>query len=221
MPRPPSTEEQRKAARLATLRRYRTNHPEKSRAMARASYAKNPKKYQAYRTSYKQLHIEELQTSNKKYRADNQEKIQTARRIYNAKNTQKRSTSRRAWYLKHQKEQRAYSRQYIANHPESNRAAARRHRALKKGASIVDFTKEQWREVQAMQDHRCYYCQRRYKGKLTQDHITPLSKGGSHTLHNVIAACHSCNSRKGNRPPPVPVQPLLLTVAAKKYKRSS
>lgn len=32
----------------------------------------------------------------------------------------------------------------------------------------------------------------------TIDHITPLSRGGSHTWENVQLACHECNSRKGD-----------------------
>jgi 5-methylcytosine-specific restriction endonuclease McrA len=67
--------------------------------------------------------------------------------------------------------------------------------------------------MQEHYDHCCAYCGTRAKGHLTQDHLTPLSAGGSHTVSNVIPACRSCNSRKGTGAPLQPVQPLLLTVA--------
>jgi hypothetical protein len=35
---------------------------------------------------------------------------------------------------------------------------------------------------------------------LTLDHIIPWSKGGPDTEENLRTLCHSCNSRKGNRP---------------------
>jgi len=88
-----------------------------------------------------------------------------------------------------------------------------RREAQKRNAPLNDFTAAQWLEVQEAQEHRCYYCGKRSKGHLTQDHLTPLSQGGSHTLHNVIACCRSCNSRKGTHPPLIPVQPLLLTIS--------
>jgi 5-methylcytosine-specific restriction endonuclease McrA len=49
----------------------------------------------------------------------------------------------------------------------------------------------------ACADGRCYYCG--LERKLTQDHVVPLSKGGSHSKDNVVAACRSCNSSKGDR----------------------
>ena len=35
--------------------------------------------------------------------------------------------------------------------------------------------------------------------RLTQDHVIPLSKGGQHIKENIVPACPSCNSKKGNR----------------------
>lgn len=45
----------------------------------------------------------------------------------------------------------------------------------------------------------CYYCG--IKSKLTLDHITPLAKGGAHTLDNFVFVCKSCNSSKGAKCP--------------------
>ncbi|MGZ4431542.1 MAG: HNH endonuclease, partial [Gaiellales bacterium] len=49
---------------------------------------------------------------------------------------------------------------------------------------------------------RCSYCGRDGgPNDLTVDHVKPLSRGGSHTWDNVVAACRRCNHRKGNRLP--------------------
>ena len=35
--------------------------------------------------------------------------------------------------------------------------------------------------------------------ELTLDHVTPRSRGGNSTWENLVACCHSCNRKKGNR----------------------
>ena len=42
----------------------------------------------------------------------------------------------------------------------------------------------------------CQYCGA--KGDLTFDHVVPRSRGGATTWENVVAACSTCNLRKGN-----------------------
>ena len=48
--------------------------------------------------------------------------------------------------------------------------------------------------------HQCQYCG---KGDvtLTVDHVIPKSKGGTDSWENLVAACVSCNNRKGDRVP--------------------
>ena len=46
----------------------------------------------------------------------------------------------------------------------------------------------------------CQYCGSR-KSRLTVDHVIPRSRGGKSVWENIVAACASCNRRKGNRLP--------------------
>jgi 5-methylcytosine-specific restriction endonuclease McrA len=43
---------------------------------------------------------------------------------------------------------------------------------------------------------RCAYCGSKAD---TVDHVVPRSKGGDHTWENCVAACSTCNHRKGDR----------------------
>jgi 5-methylcytosine-specific restriction endonuclease McrA len=45
-------------------------------------------------------------------------------------------------------------------------------------------------------EFRCQYCGS--KGELTFDHVVPRSRGGRTSWTNVVAACASCNLRKGS-----------------------
>jgi 5-methylcytosine-specific restriction endonuclease McrA len=100
--------------------------------------------------------------------------------------------------------------------PAENSAKNRARRARKLHAPLNDFTAAQWQEMQAAYGHRCVYCDKLRKGKLTQDHIIPLSTGGSHTARNIVPACRSCNSQKGRGAVLKPIQPVLLMTAPAK-----
>ena len=48
----------------------------------------------------------------------------------------------------------------------------------------------------------CQYCGTVLAAaELTLDHVIPRSRGGSSTWENLVACCHPCNNRKGNRTP--------------------
>jgi hypothetical protein len=46
--------------------------------------------------------------------------------------------------------------------------------------------------------YTCVYCFQ-YGGKLEADHITPLSRGGSNDLSNLVTACRRCNRQKRDK----------------------
>ena len=50
--------------------------------------------------------------------------------------------------------------------------------------------------------YTCQYCLKSPPGvDLTLDHVIPRSRHGESTWENLVACCHSCNNRKGNRTP--------------------
>jgi 5-methylcytosine-specific restriction endonuclease McrA len=182
---------------------YATNR-EQARATQALYYLENPDKIKADAAAWQKAHPDQVNAGARVRYAKNPEPILAAQAALRAKYPEKEQ-------LRHAK----YSRE----HPELRLANEQKRRAEKHGTLHNDLTHPQWLEIQAAQNHRCYYCKKRCKGKLTQDHITPLSASGSHTLHNVIAVCRTCNSRKGKREAPIPVQPLLLTIAPAKPKK--
>jgi 5-methylcytosine-specific restriction endonuclease McrA len=56
------------------------------------------------------------------------------------------------------------------------------------------------RAVLARDSYTCQYCGHEASG-LTVDHVIPRSRGGQSVWENIVAACASCNRRKGNRLP--------------------
>ena len=50
--------------------------------------------------------------------------------------------------------------------------------------------------------YTCQYCLRSSpQVELTLDHVVPRSRAGETTWENLVACCHHCNNRKGNRTP--------------------
>ncbi len=60
-------------------------------------------------------------------------------------------------------------------------------------------SEREWRDCLAEHDGRCAYCLRPHT-RLTMDHVVAVSAGGLNEIGNIVPACKSCNSRKGNRP---------------------
>ena len=211
---------------------WRKAHPERSRELNRAQKGKDRDKIrQRSRASY-----HALRDKDPALFANRAEQARRRSRAHYYANREAKIAYQREYHCTHAETVLAYHRDYyqankpsltIANklyrqtHPDVGRTARRNRDARISGAPINDLTHAQWLEIQTAQDHRCYYCGKRCKDTLTQDHIQALSKGGSHTLHNVIGACVSCNSKKHIGPPPTPVQPLLLTIAPARKKKVS
>ena len=79
-------------------------------------------------------------------------------------------------------------------HPERKAIRERRRKEAKRAG---DLTRQEWLDIKARADGRCFYC--REARALTMDHLVPLSAGGPHTASNVVAACWPCNKAKGRK----------------------
>src|SRR3974377_2101443 len=50
--------------------------------------------------------------------------------------------------------------------------------------------------------YTCQYCHKTLpSNELTLDHVIPRSRNGETSWENLVACCHHCNNRKGNRTP--------------------
>ncbi len=83
---------------------------------------------------------------------------------------------------------------------------------------LVNYVVTRWRYrrrptwsragVLARDGYQCAYCG---GAASTIDHIHPRSRGGGNTWLNTVAACRSCNQRKGDRTPDEARMPLRIT----------
>lgn len=80
---------------------------------------------------------------------------------------------------------------------EKAKARWARRRASKSGAK-GSWTYEEWLDLLDAYGHTCAYCGVK-DSKLTQDHVVPLSRGGSNYIENILPACFPCNRSKRDK----------------------
>lgn len=155
----------------------RAADPEHARALARAAYARNPETEKSRKTAWRKANPDKVRAILRKHRL--------------AKGTEHWNTKARAWREKNPDRWAHITRS--ATH-------RRRVRMLNAPATL---TANEWMEILSVFNRSCAYCLRPEVlcGRLEQEHVVPIARGGGHTADNVVPACRSCNARKRDRGP--------------------
>lgn len=85
---------------------------------------------------------------------------------------------------------------WALNNRELCRFYARKRSAMRKGA-VGSHTLKEWNDLKELYGFMCLCCkQTEPEIKLTEDHIIPLSRGGTNYIDNIQPLCQPCNMRK-------------------------
>lgn len=106
-------------------------------------------------------------------------------RKWDAQNPEKRYAAVRSWVSKNPEK--------VAGYWQVGRQARRARESDAPG----EFTAEEIGQLLAQQGGCCAYCEA--EDRLSLDHKTPLSRGGSNWVENLQWLCVSCNSKKRTR----------------------
>lgn len=219
---------------LEQQRQYKRLNRERIRAQRQHYWLATRDQRLQQSRNYWQIHREKLLEKNRHYRVVNRERLREQRRKHYEAHRERLILTYRQYHVTHRvnillriKKYYAINREKILRrsrhekrtHREQYAIYEERRRARQFHALINDLTAAQWREILEAFHHCCAYCGRHMQ-RLTKDHVTPYIQQGNNTLWNVVPSCQSCNSRKHTGPPLKPVQPLLLTVAPARKKRT-
>ena len=143
------------------------------------------------------------------YRKANNEKVKASQKRTYDKNRGKRIANSQKWAANNQARRRQIEAKYRANHRIEVQARSeawrlqnierpreyklRRRARLENNGQMLILP----REIKKIYSSPCFYCGK--KDRIEADHIIPVSKGGRHSIGNLVSACRWCNASKGNR----------------------
>jgi 5-methylcytosine-specific restriction endonuclease McrA len=119
---------------------------------------------------------------DKEHRRKNKAKIAETQRLGRIKNIEKAKARQQRYYESHKNDELQRSR---FNFHKRTSAKLGLH---------ANLTVEEWEYCLSYFNGHCAYCGKEVE--LTQEHVIPVSKGGTYTKDNIICACMECNTRK-------------------------
>lgn len=163
----------RKAARLAKAREDRrrrfTTDRETILARNREWYWRNRERRSAYNRNYRKANLEAIRSQDRE--------------------------RNRARYAADPAAHQAYLKEWRKKNPQRAHAYLRASdNKRRRAAGLQNFTAAGWLALLAEYNGLCAYDG---SDKLVEaDHRTPLARGGSNTIENILPACRRCNRRK-------------------------
>lgn len=119
-------------------------------------------------------HVEKRLAEKAEYREKNREQLKLNAREYR----------KRAWDVN--KKWRTENREKI-----KETAARRRERIREQKVGVISM-----RYIDRLLQKPCVYC----GGEATEiDHVIPISRGGKHSIGNIVSSCQSCNQKKSTK----------------------
>ena len=201
-------EKRRAAAREATRRWYQRN----KELIRPAKRQKDRERYAANRDALRSA-------SRERYASDSEyaNRTRTRNRDWYERNRDKRSASKKRYYQENGDELRAHQRDKNRRRYDRDPRAVLdyykqwRLRNLERARNYVrvsgnkrraaaagpHFTFEEWEALLITHAGHCAYCGS--MERIEADHRTPLCRGGSNLIANILPACRHCNRRKHRR----------------------
>lgn len=130
--------------------------------------------------------------------AANADRIRAGKRAYRARRRPQIHAYNAARYERLRPSILADNAAWSRAHPDRRRASAARRQARIRANGIFRITERDWRRLVARYDGTCAYCGRGDR-RLSPEHLIPVSRGGRHSIGNLVPACAPCNLRKGRR----------------------
>jgi 5-methylcytosine-specific restriction endonuclease McrA len=142
---------------------------------------------------YRLENVEKIKTLNANYFASNKQKLSIASKNWRSNNSERKAATDRLWVLENREKVRANANRWAEKNPDKKSLSRQIRRARLQQSKIFLVTNLQLKKLMT---RPCMYC-----GGQAQhiDHVIALSRGGSHSIGNLVPSCAACNLSKGSK----------------------
>ena len=153
----------------------------------------NPQKHYLAGKKWRENNKEKKAEADNRWIQNNRKRSNEIKKRWKAHNSEKVKQMNQEYSAKHREVLREKNKQWALNNPEKKNLKEARRRATKRnnGVFLVDA-----KEVKQMMQKPCFYCGQKAEHI---DHIIPISRGGRHSIGNLIQACRRCNISKRDK----------------------
>ena len=161
-------------------------------------YLKNKEKIAKAGKGYYEENSAMIAEKAKLYRENNAEKRRGVQKKYRNKNKEKIKIINSNYRIENEEEIKRKEKEYRNTEygKECKRIDCRKRRALRRTTADNTITKESLDTLLQSQNNKCYHCGCELGGDKHLDHYHPISKGGTHSINNVVWSCPACNLSK-------------------------
>jgi 5-methylcytosine-specific restriction endonuclease McrA len=128
---------------------------------------------------------------SRKWKQENKERCRVVNAAWNRNNRERAHQNATAWRKANPERNRDNQNRWRKENPDKQRAKEVRRRTAHRANGVYFISNA---EIKRLYSSPCFYCQD--TKDITLDHIIPISRGGSHSIGNLLPACRSCNLSK-------------------------
>jgi 5-methylcytosine-specific restriction endonuclease McrA len=205
-------------------REYRLKNKEKLRLYREQWTLEHPELRRATYDRYLENNRELIKEHQRTYNSKNLDKASARQRRYYAKFREEnplpekikktelelsvaRYNVNKRYYHKHKEEITVKKDIWRKNNMHKFRLYVIKRRFLKTNNGVFKVTDQDISRQINRQNNECFWCHEKLD-KLHVDHIIPLTKGGRHSIGNIVISCPKCNLIKSDR---LPIEFKILT----------
>ena len=150
------------------------------------------------------MYSEKRKIIDKTYREKYPQKIKQKWKKWYKKNKEKKDEYNIKWRQENIEKCRVLSREWRIKNKEKARFKDKINEYRRRNC-IGFHTLKNWEDLKEKYNYCCADCGMQepfidqWYPKLTEDHIIPITKGGSNNIENIQPLCHRCNSKKSNK----------------------